>query len=72
MEVRAECLILTVELDRMLRDFTPQAVAVAVVLPTTLGPVIWAELEVSRAEAAGEAALAAVPVELVEWVEPVE
>jgi hypothetical protein len=41
-------------------------------LPTGLGPDIWAELEVSRVEAVGEAALAAVPAERAEWVERVK
>jgi hypothetical protein len=56
----------------MLRVFTPPAVVAVVVLPTGLGPAIWAELEVSRAEVAAVGALAAVPVEPAELVEPVE
>lgn len=70
--VRAGCSIPTAPLEQTLRVFTPQALAGAVVLPTGLGPDIWAELEVFRAEAAEVGALAVVPVERVEWVEPVE
>ena len=56
----------------MLQGFTPQAVAGAVVLPTGLGLDIWAELEVSRAEAAEAVGVAAVLVEPEEWVERVK
>ena len=71
-EARAGCSIPTVELDQMLQGFTPQAVAGAVVLPTGLGLDIWAELEVSRAEAAEAVGVAAVLVEPEEWVERVK
>lgn len=71
-EVRAGCSIPTAPLEQTLRVFTPQALAVAVALAACPEPAIWAELEVSRAEVAGEAALEAVPAGRAEWVEPVE
>lgn len=66
--VRAGCSIPTAPLEQTLRVFMPQALAGAVVLPTGLGPDIWAELEVSRAEVAGVGAPAVVPAERAERV----